>query len=55
MSRQDQPQNIEREKEIEKESLKTYNETMSNKIENQNKTHNARKEGFARKEENRNQ
>ena len=45
---------VDRETAIEKEALHAYNESMSNKVEPQNHEHNARKEGFARKEKNQN-
>ncbi len=41
-----------KEKAIEQENLNTYNASMSGKVEPQNEHHNARKEGFARKEMN---
>lgn len=43
-----------REKRLEEAALNAYNESMSNKVVPQNQEHNARKEGFARKEEHRN-
>ena len=42
------------EERIEKVARNAYDESMSGKVENQNQHHNARKEGFARKEMNRN-
>lgn len=39
---------------VEQDNLRTYNQDMSGKVENQNHSHNARKEGFARKERNQN-
>lgn len=42
------------EERIEKAARNAYDESMSGKVENQNQHHNARKEGFARKEMNRN-
>lgn len=44
-----------KEKALEKEALKAYNESMSNKVMPQNMEHNARAEGFARKEQQWNQ
>lgn len=45
----------DREKALEKASLKAYNESMSNKVEPQNQEHNARAEAFARNEQQWNQ
>ena len=44
----------ERMKAVEKENLQAYNESVNNKVEPQNHEHNARMEGFARKEQNMN-
>ena len=52
MSEQNSNKSKSSEKAKEAAALNAYNESMGGKIENQNKTHNARKEGFARKEEN---
>lgn len=43
--------NAKREKKIEEAALNAYNESLSHKVKPQNKEHNARMEGFARKEE----
>lgn len=54
MSNQEKQECNEREKRIEEQARNTYNDSLSGKIENQNHEHNARKEGFSRKEQNRN-
>lgn len=51
MSNENNKKETSREKRLEKAALKAYNESISNKVEPQNHEHNARKEGFARKEE----
>ena len=43
-----------KEKAIEQDNLNSYNESVSGKVKPQNQHHNARKEGFARKERNQN-
>lgn len=52
MSNQSSSNSKAKEKSKEKEALNAYNESMSGKVENQNQQHNARKEGFSRKEQN---
>ena len=54
MSEQNSNKSKSSEKAKEAVALNTYNESMSGKVENQNQHHNARKEGFTRKEQNRN-
>ena len=54
MSDQSSNHSKSKEKAKEKVAFNVYNESMSGKVENQNQHHNARKEGFSRKEQNRN-